>query len=124
MEGVLTTSVDDILDNPEIDIVIELIGGYEPARAFILKALNNGKHVVTAIRHYWLNMAMSFLAWLKRKDSLLDSKRRLVELFPLFGLSARHLWLIGFNRLRELLMAPRIIFSVKCRMKIVILILL
>ncbi len=47
-EGVLTTSVDDILDNPEIDIVIELIGGYDPARAFILKALNNGKHVVTA----------------------------------------------------------------------------
>ena len=45
VEGVLTTSVDDILDNPEIDIVIELIGGYEPARAFILKAFNNGKHV-------------------------------------------------------------------------------
>ena len=47
-DGVLTTSVDDILDNPEIDIVIELIGGYDPAKAFILKALNNGKHVVTA----------------------------------------------------------------------------
>jgi len=47
-DGVLTTSVDDILDNPEIDIVIELIGGYEPAKAFILKAINNGKHVVTA----------------------------------------------------------------------------
>jgi homoserine dehydrogenase len=47
-DGVLTTSVDDILDNPEIDIVIELMGGYDPARAFLLKALNNGKHVVTA----------------------------------------------------------------------------
>ena len=47
-EGVLTTSVDDILENPDIDIVIELIGGYDPARAFILKALNNKKHVVTA----------------------------------------------------------------------------
>ncbi len=47
-EGVLTTSVDDILENPEIDIVIELIGGYEPARKFLLKALQNGKHVVTA----------------------------------------------------------------------------
>lgn len=46
--GLLTTSVDDILDNPEIDIVIELIGGYDPARKFILKALENGKHVVTA----------------------------------------------------------------------------
>ena len=47
-KGVLTTSVDDILENPDIDIVIELIGGYDPARAFILKALNNKKHVVTA----------------------------------------------------------------------------
>ena len=45
---VLTTSVDDILDNPDIDIVIELIGGYEPARTFILKALSNKKHIVTA----------------------------------------------------------------------------
>ena len=44
----LTTSVDDIIENPEIDIVIELIGGYEPARTFILKALKNNKHVVTA----------------------------------------------------------------------------
>ncbi len=44
----LTTQVDDILDSPEIDIVIELMGGYEPARSFVLKAIANGKHVVTA----------------------------------------------------------------------------
>ncbi len=47
-ESKLTTKVDDILDDPEIRIVIELIGGYEPARTFILKALQKGKHVVTA----------------------------------------------------------------------------
>ena len=46
--GVLTTNVDEILNDPEIQIVIELIGGYEPAKTFIKKALNNGKHVVTA----------------------------------------------------------------------------
>jgi homoserine dehydrogenase len=32
----------------DIDIVIELIGGIEPARTFILQAIENGKHVVTA----------------------------------------------------------------------------
>jgi homoserine dehydrogenase len=37
-----------ILKDPGIDIVIELIGGFEPARTFILEALENGKHVVTA----------------------------------------------------------------------------
>ncbi len=47
-EGVLTTSADDVLVNPEIDIVIELIGGYEPARTFVLRAIENGKHIVTA----------------------------------------------------------------------------
>ena len=46
--GVLSTNVDDILEDEEIDIVIELVGGYQPALNFILKAMENGKHVVTA----------------------------------------------------------------------------
>jgi homoserine dehydrogenase len=37
-----------VLDDPAVDIVVELIGGLEPARSFILRALANGKHVVTA----------------------------------------------------------------------------
>jgi len=45
---VLSTDINDILDDSEIDIVIELIGGYEPAKSFILRALSAGKHVVTA----------------------------------------------------------------------------
>ncbi len=36
------------MNDPDIDIVVELIGGIEPAKKFILKALNNGKHVITA----------------------------------------------------------------------------
>ncbi len=46
--NILTTNVDDILNDPDIQIVAELMGGYEPARTFILQALRNGKHVVTA----------------------------------------------------------------------------
>ena len=37
-----------VLNDPAIDIVIELIGGYEPARRFVLAAIRNGKDVVTA----------------------------------------------------------------------------
>lgn len=44
----LTTDPAKVLDDPSIDIVVELIGGLEPARTFILRALANGKHVVTA----------------------------------------------------------------------------
>ena len=46
--GVLTPSVNDIFDDPEISVVIELIGGYEPAKTFVLKAIEKGKHIVTA----------------------------------------------------------------------------
>jgi len=37
-----------VLDDPAVQVVIELVGGLEPARTFILKALDAGKHVVTA----------------------------------------------------------------------------
>ena len=37
-----------IVENPDIDIVVELIGGYTPARELVLRAIENGKHVVTA----------------------------------------------------------------------------
>jgi homoserine dehydrogenase len=38
----------DVVNDPEVDIVVELIGGYEPARELVLTAIKNGKHVVTA----------------------------------------------------------------------------
>ena len=37
-----------VVEDPDVDIVVELIGGYEPARELVLKAIANGKHVVTA----------------------------------------------------------------------------
>ena len=46
--AVLTNQWEDIVNDPEIDIVIELIGGIEPAKSYILGALNAGKHVVSA----------------------------------------------------------------------------
>ncbi|EGV52381.1 homoserine dehydrogenase [Candidatus Endoriftia persephone] len=37
-----------VVDNPEVQIIVELIGGYSPAKELVLKAIENGKHVVTA----------------------------------------------------------------------------
>ena len=52
LPGIDAISVGDdafaLVDNPDIDIIVELIGGYEPARELVLKAIANGKHVVTA----------------------------------------------------------------------------
>jgi len=47
-EGMLTTDAYAIINDPETDIVVELIGGIESAKTFILDALKAGKHVVTA----------------------------------------------------------------------------
>lgn len=44
----LTNDVKVVLQHPDIDIVVELVGGIEPARSFVLEAIANGKHVVTA----------------------------------------------------------------------------
>jgi homoserine dehydrogenase len=44
----LTTDSRSIVTDPDIDIVVELIGGLEPARELVLEALDHGKHVVTA----------------------------------------------------------------------------
>jgi homoserine dehydrogenase len=44
----LTTDPFEIIDDPEIDIVLELIGGAGPVKEMVLKAIANGKHVVTA----------------------------------------------------------------------------
>jgi homoserine dehydrogenase len=59
--GMLSADINDILNDPEIDIVIELIGGYKPALDFVLRALNSKKHVVTAnkalLSKYWDEIA-------------------------------------------------------------------
>ena len=44
----LTQDPFEVVNDPEIQIVVELIGGIEPAKTLILTALENGKHVVTA----------------------------------------------------------------------------
>jgi len=44
----LTSDAFEVVNNPEVDVVVELIGGYTVAKELVLKAIENGKHVVTA----------------------------------------------------------------------------
>ncbi|WP_106092905.1 homoserine dehydrogenase [Enhygromyxa salina] len=46
--ALLTLDPSDVLDDPNVRVVVELIGGIEPARSYVLRALEAGKHVVTA----------------------------------------------------------------------------
>ena len=45
---ILTTDPSDVVNDPAVDVVVELIGGIEPARSLILQAIASGKSVVTA----------------------------------------------------------------------------
>jgi homoserine dehydrogenase len=47
-DGVLTTDANAVLNGDDVDVVVELVGGTTIAKTFILQALANGKHVVTA----------------------------------------------------------------------------
>ncbi len=47
-EGILTTSIDEIVNDSSIKIVVELMGGNEPAMEYMLTAMRHKKHVVTA----------------------------------------------------------------------------
>lgn len=47
-KSLLTDKAEDIINNPEIDIVVELIGGEQPAYDYIIEAIENGKSIVTA----------------------------------------------------------------------------
>lgn len=44
----LSVDPEQVVDDPDVAVIVELIGGYEPARRLVLRAIANGKHVVTA----------------------------------------------------------------------------
>jgi homoserine dehydrogenase len=55
-EGVLTTDAPAVVDDPDVDLVVELIGGIEPARELVLAALKSGKPVVTGNKELLANV--------------------------------------------------------------------
>jgi homoserine dehydrogenase len=61
-EGVLTRDAHDVATDPDIDIVVEAIGGIEPARELILAALEHGKPVVTANKELLANVGAELYA--------------------------------------------------------------
>ena len=67
-EDILATDASQVLDDPEIDIIIELIGGVEPARSYITRALENGKYVVTANKDLMATHGAELLALAREKN--------------------------------------------------------
>jgi len=72
-----------VLDDPEVQIVIELVGGLEPARTFILKALASGKHVVTANKALLAHHGAEIFAEARRNRVMLGFEAAVAGGIPL-----------------------------------------
>lgn len=66
----ITDKIETIVDNPEIQIVVEVMGGIMPAKDYIKRALKNGKHIVTANKKLLAEKEGSELFALAQKNNL------------------------------------------------------
>ena len=64
----VTTDINDILNDKEIDIVVELMGGLTPAKDYMLKAMAAGKHVVTANKDVVAQFGKEMFAMAEEKN--------------------------------------------------------
>jgi homoserine dehydrogenase len=98
---VITTQLDDVVNNPEVEIVVELMGGTTTAREMILKAIANGKHVVTANKALIAHHGNEIFAAARAKGVMVAFEAAVAGGIPIIkaireGLSANKiLWLAG-----------------------------
>lgn len=79
----LSKDVAGVLDNPSVDIVVELIGGLEPSRSYILRAFANGKHVVTANKALLANHGAELYAEATKRKCMLAFEAAVAGGIPL-----------------------------------------
>ncbi|WP_124950385.1 homoserine dehydrogenase [Sulfuriferula thiophila] len=97
----LTDNPFAIVDNPEIDIVVEMIGGESPAKELILMAIENGKHVVTANKALIANHGTEIFAAAQRKGVMVAFEAAVGGGIPIIkaireGLTANRIeWIAG-----------------------------
>jgi homoserine dehydrogenase len=97
----LTTDPFEVVDDPSIDIVVELIGGLEPARELVLRAIANGKHVVTANKHLVAKHGNEIFAAAQAKGVMVAFEAAVAGGIPIIkalreGLTANRIeWLAG-----------------------------
>jgi homoserine dehydrogenase len=97
----LTTNPFDVVDDPAIDIVVELIGGLEPARELVMQAIKNGKHVVTANKHLVAKFGNEIFAAAQAKGVMVAFEAAVAGGIPIIkalreGLTANRIeWLAG-----------------------------
>ena len=80
----LTLNADDVINDPEIDVVIEVMGGVEETRGYLLQALKNKKHVVTANKDLMALYGPELLKLLQKMAVIYFMKQVLQVVFQFF----------------------------------------
>ena len=99
--GRITEDAFAVVEDPEVDIVIELIGGYSPARELVLQAIANGKHVVTANKALIALHGNEIFAAAQQKGVMVAFEAAVAGGIPIIkalreGLAANHIeWIAG-----------------------------
>lgn len=90
-----------VAEDPDVDIVLELIGGYDTARELVLRAIANGKHVVTANKALIAVHGNEIFSAAKKKNVIIGYEAAVAGGIPIIkaireGLAANHIqWLAG-----------------------------
>ncbi len=97
----LTKDAFEVVNDPDIDIVVELIGGYSPAKELVLKAIENGKHVITANKALIATHGEEIFAKAQEKGVIVAFEAAIAGGIPIIkalreGLAANRIeWLAG-----------------------------
>lgn len=98
---IVTRDANEVVMNPDIDIVIELIGGYTVAKDLILKAIENGKHVITANKALLASHGTEIFAAAQKKGVMVAFEAAVAGGIPIIkalreGLTANRIeWIAG-----------------------------
>jgi len=88
---ILTDSAEEVVTDPEIDIVVETIGGFEPARSLIVRALGKGKHVVTANKEVVAKAGYEILNLAQKNKVHFLFEASVASAIPIIGVLSRSL---------------------------------
>jgi len=88
---ILTDSAEEVVTDPEIDIVVETIGGFEPARDLIVRALKSGKHVVTANKEVVAKAGYEILKLAQKNKVHFLFEASVASAIPIIGAISRSL---------------------------------
>ena len=97
----VTADANEVVTNPDIDIVVELIGGYTIAKELILKAIENGKHVITANKALLASHGTEIFAAAQKKGVMVAFEAAVAGGIPIIkalreGLTANRIeWIAG-----------------------------